>query len=290
MMNPGWLVESASMWGFHGAMMAEAHKPMKEQAVQEYWLRNRVRFDAWNHLMTQLEPWLISTVQSARTSAWKRGSILLEEILMSEPLARVCTAVATQLEGRLVDCDSRAILHNVFNNHLEVRKRSLQWILAGVDSGVDEAQRLNRLRCYLEHWTDMLIGFFSSSETRLEYAFSAERATEFADEYSHRALGNASETVWSLLLAGNRNWIRKHGSTEMLFPELSRDVICAALGMVHPVWFDSLGLLPSRAAQKMTHSLNHVDRTLESLVDGSWEMLSSVQTSVQSKGTTRLPF
>lgn len=236
--------------------------------------------------MTQLEPWLTSTAPSARASAWKRGSVLIEEILLSEPLARVCTAVATHLEESLVDCDSRAILHNVFSNHLEVRKRSLTWILEGVDAGVEDAQRLNRMRCYLEHWNDMLIGFFAAPETRDQYAFNANRAQEFSEEYGHRVLGNSSETVWCLLLAGNRNWIRKHGTAEMLFPDLSRDVICAALGMVHPVWFDSLGLLPSRAAQKVTHSINYVDRTLESLVDGSWEMLSAVQ----SKTSSRLPF
>jgi hypothetical protein len=72
----------------------------------------------------------------------------------------------------------------------------------------------------------------------------------------------------------------------MLYPKLSHDVIGAALGMVHPVWFDSLGLLPSRAAQKISHSLNYVDRTVESLVDGSWEMLSTIQ----SKSASRLPF
>jgi hypothetical protein len=286
MMNPGWLVESASLWGFHGAMMAEAHEPLRTEAVQEYWLRNRVRFDAWSDRLTQLTPWLTFQVPSTRQSAWKEASTLIEEILMSEPLARVCTAVATELETRHVDCDSRAILHNVLSNHLELRKRSLACILEGIETGAEEAQRLNRLRSYLEHWTDLLLGFFAPDETCDSYAFCPERAGDFANEYGHRCLGAESETVWSLLLAGNRNWIRKHGATEMLYPALSQDVIGAALGMVHPVWFDSLGLLPSRAAQKISHSLNYVDRTVESLVDGSWEMLSTIQ----SKSVSRLPF
>lgn len=284
-MNPGWLVESASLWGFHGAMIAEAQQPLRTEAVHEYWLRNRVRFDTWNHLMTQLDPWLASPLQSTRATAWKRGEVLIEEILMSEPLCRVCTAVATHLEERSVDGDSRAILHNVFGNHLDIRKRALRWILEGVDAGVNEAHRLNRVRSYLEHWTDMLLGFFAGKETCKSYAFDSERVADFADEYSHRALGDASETVWSLLLAGNRNWIRKHSSSEMLYPELSREVIGAALGMVHPVWFDALGLLPSRAAQKLTQGLHYVDRTVESLVDGSWTLHSSIQ----SKHPGRLP-
>lgn len=277
MMNPGWLVESASLWGFHGAMLAQAQHPLKTEAVHEYWLRNRLRADAWSQCMTELEPWLSSPFHSHRASAWKRASVLVEEILMAEPLVRICAAVATQWEERFVDCDSRAILHNVFNNQLDLRKRSLQWILQGVDGGAEEAHRLNRLRSYLEHWNDLLLGFFATKSAYDSYAFCPERVTDFADEYSHLALGDASETVWSLLLAGNRNWIRKHGSGELLFPELNRNVISAALGMVHPTWFDSLGLLPSRAAQKVDQCLQYVDRTVESLVDGSWETYSLIR-------------
>jgi hypothetical protein len=260
-------------------MMAETREPLQNAAVQEYWLRNRVRFDAWNECFARITPWLESPHSSRRAIAWKRAGELMEEVLMAEPLARVSAAVAMQLEDRQVDDDSHAILHNVYSTHLDLRKRSLKWILEGIDSGVAEANQLNRLRSYLEHWSDMLLGFFAGPDACERYAFCNERVAEFAEEYGHRRLGDASETVWSLLLAGNRNWIRKHVSSEVLNPTLSRDVIQAALGMVHPTWFDSLGLLPSRAAQKVAHGLHLVDRTMESLIDGSWEKNSWIQTN-----------
>jgi hypothetical protein len=275
-MNPGWLVESASLWGFHGAMMARVDQPLRTQAVHEYWLRNRVRFDTWNQLLKEFEPWIGASLPASRSAGWKYAELLFEEILMSEPLARVCAAVATSLEERSVDGDSRSILHNVLNNQLDIRKRSLRWLLEGIDTGVAEAQRLNRLRGYLEHWTDMLLGFFAGPETRDAYAFCPERASDFAREYSYRNLGDRSESVWTLLIAGNRQWIAKHTAGEFIHPDLSRDVIQAALAMVHPVWFDSLGLLPSRAAQRLASGLHSVDRTIESLVDGSWDLQSSV--------------
>jgi hypothetical protein len=202
----------------------------------------------------------------------------MEEVLMAEPLVRISSAVAMRLEDRLVDSDSYAILHNVYTTHLDLRKRTLSWILEGTELGIAEAQQLNRLRSYLEHWSDMLLGFFAGPDACERYAFCIDRVADFAEEYGHRSLGDASETVWSLLLAGNRNWIRKHVSSEMLHPTLSRDVIQAALGMVHPTWFDSLGLLPSRAAQKVTYGLHLVDRTMESLIDGSWDKNSWIQT------------
>jgi hypothetical protein len=258
-------------------MMAETRDPLQAEAVHEYWLRNRVRFDTWNEKFAQVIPALESPLNSQRLAAWKRAGELMTEILMAEPLARISSSIAMRLEDRLVDGDSHAILHSVYTTHLDLRKRSLKWILEGIDAGVSEAHELNRLRSYLEHWSDMLLGFFAGPEACERYAFCNQRVAEFSEEYGHRSLGDASETVWSLLLAGNRHWIRKHVSVEIQHPSLSRDVIQAALGMVHPTWFDSLGLLPSRAAQKVTHGLHLVDRTLESLVDGSWIKHSWIQ-------------
>jgi len=264
-MNPSWLVESANLWGFHGAMLADAKQPMQESAVLEYWVRNRVRFDAWNATM--------------RDQAWGSAEIVIREILLAEPLSRVCAAIAMRLEDRHVDADSRAVLHNVFTSHQDLRQRGLRWMLEGIDAGNEAAQHLNRLRSYLEHWTDMLLGFFADPASAEEYAFCSERVAEFSDEYSYRRLGDSAETVWILLLAGNRKWLNTHCPAEMCHPQLSQGVCQAALGMVHPLWFDSLGLLPSKAAQSIHHGLNFVDRTLESLVDGTWVRSSQVQAS-----------
>ncbi len=284
-MNPGWLVESASLWGYHGAMLAETRQALRIESVQAYWVSNRVRFDAWNAMMTRLKPFLSSTNTSLRTQAWSQTGQLVEEVLMSEPLSRICVAVAARLEDRHVDEDSRAILHNIFASHQDIRKRCLQWTLEGIDAGIETASRANRVRAYLEHWTDLLLGFFSDPYSANEYAFSPERVDEFAEDYNYRRLGDASETVWTLLLAGNRKWLSTHGATQVPHPELGRDVCQAALGMVHPAWFDSLGLLPSKAAQSIAQSLHMVDRTLESLVDGSWLKKSHVQTDRSGRFT-----
>lgn len=278
-MNSGWLIESAGLWAFHGAMMTQTDAPLPIDAVHAYWLRNRTRFNAWNGLLTKLKDRLDSPLASRRAFAWHHAGTLIEEILLSEPLTRICAAVAMRLEERLVDEDSRAILHNVFTTHLEIRNRALRWILEGIDAGVSKAQHLNRIRAYLENWTDLLIGFFAVPDSSAEYAFCEERVRDFSEEYGHRSLGDVSETVWTLLLAGNRTWISTHCTSHVLFPAMGREIVQAALGMVHPAWFDSLGVLPSKAAHSLTHGLQFVDQTLESLNDGSWMMKSQITSS-----------
>jgi len=258
-------------------MLVGSQHPLRVEAVQEYWLRNRVRMNAWNGMLTELALRISSPSGTRRAFGWQKMGSLIEEILLAEPLSRICVAVAKRLEDREIDADSCAIMHNVFSAHQEVRQRCLRWTLEGIDQGEASAHRLNRIRSYLEHWTDMLIGFFGDARTADEYAFSPDRVAEFAEDYSYRSLGDAAPTVWSLLLAGNRKWVSTHCSTETVFPKLSRDVCQAALGMVHPAWFDSLGLLPSRTAQHINHGLNSLDKTLESLMDGSWLEKSTLQ-------------
>jgi hypothetical protein len=280
-MEPGWLVESASLWGYHGAMLADSRQAFHPEAVNAYWLCNRTRFDAWTARLTQLKARMRSDIATRRAGAWSKAETLIEEVLMSEPLCRVCVAVATRLEHRQIDSDSRAILHNVFRSHQETRQRCLQWILDGLERGNESAERLNRIRAYLENWTDMLLGFFSDTRAAEEYCFSTSRVAEFSEEYGYRSLGSASSTVWSLLLAGNRKWLNNHCSMRSVFPKLGKRVCQAALGMVHPLWFDSLGLLPSKTSQSIAHSLNFVDRTVDSLVDGSWQLGSHILTNTR---------
>ncbi len=281
-MQPTWLVESAGLWGFHGRMISNARQPFAVEAVHEYWLSNKCRFDAWNSLLTNLSPRLRSSNTARRTIAWSKLSSLVQEILLAEPLSRMCVSVALHLEERGIDTDARPVLHNVFQAHQEVRQRALGWILEGVENGEEAATQLNRLRSYLEHWTDMLLGFFATSSSVVEYAFSADRVSEFAEEYGLNHLGGAADTVWTLLLTGNRKWIATHCNTKFVFPKLNQRVCHSALAMVNQAWFDSLGVLPRRATSSINNNMDFVDRAVGSLVDGSWLQLSTIGSAAPS--------
>lgn len=287
-MHSGWLVETASLWGYHGSTLVCQRESLCCEAVNEYWIRNRVRLDGWNSLLTRYRVQTLSLSMARRIRAWEKLRSLIEEILLSEPLARVCVAVAAQLEERQVDGDSRAILHNVFTAHCEVRNRCLKIILAGVDRGIAEAAELNRLRHYLEHWTDLLLGYFANSSFSAVYAFSSARMQEFSDDFSQPRLGSQSQMVWSLQLASCRNWLNQHCSHSPISPRMNHRICEAAMGMIHSQAFDSVGCMRSRLIQTIEYGIQHAEETLASLESNSWESMSKVLSAGSIPKPTRL--
>ena len=275
-MHSGWLVEMAGVWGYHGSTLVCERDALPVEAVNEYWLRSRIRFDGWNAILSNLRAQTLSVSAAQRVRAWNRLRGVIEEILLAEPLTRVCVAVAAQLEERQIDLDSRSILHNVLSTHSEIRNRCLTIILEGVERGIEEAEELNRLRHYLEHWTDMLLGYFAHSSSGAQYAFSVTRMEEFADDYSHRMLGHESKWIWSLLQASCREWLNKHCNHAPVSPRMNQRICEAAIGMIHPHLFDSLGCMRTRWIQSIEHGIDHADETVASLENGTWESMSSV--------------
>ena len=286
-MHSGWLVEMAGVWGYHGSTLVCDRNALPVEAVNEYWLRSRIRFDGWNAMLSNLRAQTLSMSIARRARAWNRLRSVIEEILLAEPLTRVCVAVAAQLEERQIDSDSRSILHNVLTTHSEVRNRCLSIILEGVERGIEEAEELNRLRHYLEHWTDMLLGYFAHSSSGSQYSFSVTRMEEFADDYSHRMLGNESRLIWSLLQASCREWLNKHCNHAPVSPRMNQRICEAAIGMIHPHLFDSLGCMRTRLIQSIEHGIDHADETVAGLENGTWESMSSVLTPPQKSPAIR---
>jgi hypothetical protein len=286
-MHSGWLVEMAGVWGYHGATLVCERDALPAEAVNEYWLRSRIRFDGWNAMLSNLSAQTLSMSVGRRVLAWHKLRGVIEEVLLAEPLTRVCVAVAAQLEERQVDSDSRSILHNVLTTHCDVRNRCLRIILEGVERGIEEAEELNRLRHYLEHWTDMLLGYFAHSSSGAQYAFSISRMEEFADDYSQRMLGEESRVVWSLLQASCRAWLDEHCNHLPVSPRMNQRICEAAIGMIHPHLFDSLGCMRTRLIQSIEHGIDHADETVARLENGTWESMSTVHSKNQKSPALR---
>jgi len=275
-MHSGWLVEMAGLWGYHGSTLVCERAALPVEAVNEYWLRSRLRFDGWAAMLSNHRAQTSSLSIARRVRGWQKLRSVIEEILLAEPLTRVCVAVAALLEERQVDCDSRAILHNVLTTHGEVRNRCLKIILEGVERGIAEADELNRLRHYLEHWTDLLLGYFANSTLGAQYSFSESRMERFAEDYSERMLGSQSKVVWSLLQSSCRAWLNEHCNRPPVSPRMNQRICEAAIGMIHPHLFDSLGCMRSRLIQSIEHGIDHADETVASIQNDTWESMSHV--------------
>jgi hypothetical protein len=287
-MNSSWLVEIASIWAFHASTRVEEDCSFPTEAVHEYWLKNRVRMDGWNAMITAHSRRLNSPSIAQRSRGWHKLKRVVEEVLLAEPLARVCVSIAARLESRQIDHDSRAILHNVYIAHQEVRNRCLRLIADGLERGNCEAEELNALRSYLEHWTDMLLGYFVNSEEAEEYAHSPRRVAEFASDYCERSLGDQSQVIWSLLIASCRAWLNKHVAHDPISPRINQQISETAMGMLHPDLFDSMGLLRTHLIKRIERGLEQAGETLKRLDDGTWETMSNVvRSSASQKSSVR---
>lgn len=288
-MHSSWLVEIASVWAYHASARVEEDLPFPREAVHAFWVQNRTRFSSWNALLTAQQRRMESLSMGSRIQAWQKLKSLLEEILLAEPLSRVSVAIAARLESRRIDDDTRAILHNVYTTHQEVRHRCLKIISQGILSGNPEADELNSLRHYLEHWTDLLLGYFANHAEAIQYSHNPTRVAEFSEEYSDRMLGEQSKLVWSLLIASCRAWLNKHIAHRPVSPRVNQLISEAALGMIHPNLFDSMGLMRSHLVHRIEKGLDQAGETIQRLEDGSWEKMSSVVVSPSKPTNRRLP-
>lgn len=288
-MHSSWLVEIASVWAYHASARVEEDLPFPAEAVHEYWVQNRTRFNGWNAMLTAHQRRMESLSMGSRIQAWQKLKSLIEEILLAEPLARVSVAIATRLESRRIDDDTRSILHNVYGTHQEVRNRCLKIISQGIANGNPEADELNSLRHYLEHWTDLLLGYFANHSEATQYSHNPSRVAEFSEEYSDRMLGDQSKLVWSLLIASCRAWLNKHVEHRPVSPRLNQLISEAALGMIHPNLFDSMGLMRSHLLHRIEKGLDQAGETIQRLEDGTWEKMSSIVASPIKTSGNRLP-
>jgi hypothetical protein len=289
-MNSSWLVEIASMWAYHASARVEENCPFPREAVHEYWLQNRLRFDSWNTMLSSHERAIHSESIAKRVRGWQKLRRVIEEVLLSEPLTRVTAAIATRLESRQIDHDSRAILHNVFSTHQEVRNRCLRSIAQGIQRGIGEADELNSLRHYLEHWTDMLLGYFSNKDHAIPYAHCMDRVDEFSSDYGERKLGDQSQIIWTLLIASCREWLNKHVNHEPVSPRSNHQISQCSLGMIHPDLFDSMGLMRSHLVQRIEKGLEQAGETIRKVTEGTCDTMSSILTQPTERASSRIHF
>ena len=129
----------------------------------------------------------------------------------------------------------------------------------------------------------MLLGYFSGLNEAEQYAHSIERVAEFSEEYSERSLGDQSKMIWSLLIASCRAWLNKHVEHNPVSPRLNQQISEAALGMIHPDLFDSMGFMRSHLVQRIERGLEHASETVRKLENGRWEAMSSIVVSQPKK-------
>jgi hypothetical protein len=148
--------------------------------IENYWAASKCRFDRWGRTLKQLGDGDRQAFEAG--GATVRG--LIEEILGSEVLTRVWTAVVAAFDRKRGTQDNDIVVRSVYIGHLEMRHRVLKLLCEGTSLPWRDAVDMNRLRRRTELWTDMLLAPLSARGEAREFAFEPDRLRQFADDLS----------------------------------------------------------------------------------------------------------
>jgi hypothetical protein len=258
------LVELAAIVALHGPTLiaAESHRTL--DGIDQYWVAAKCRFDRWAVSLGRLKR---GEPLSARDSHVTIRS-LIEEILGSEVLDRVWTAVVAAFDRRRNGQDHEIVARSVHIGHLEMRRRALQLLLTGPGVTADDAVELNRLRRRAEQWTDLLLASLTRVAVVHEFAFEPHRLRTYSPEAQagspYDAEGNAAA---ALALTSVRSVARQALSAAAPNVDLNACVGGAVLRAFPPQVFDSFGLFQSPWALRLAQTTDDI----QLLVDAMFE-------------------
>ena len=133
------LVELAALVAVHSPVLIHGAGRVPRASIEEYWIASRCRLDRWTRLLRRLAD-AGTQVPLPAPLHWTRVRPVVEEILASELLTRLWTAASAAYDRRRDDEQLAPVARNVFQGHLEARRRLLQLIADG--RAIDILQRL----------------------------------------------------------------------------------------------------------------------------------------------------
>jgi hypothetical protein len=257
------LIELAGLATSHAPALLECGGVISAAALEQYWSSSKCRQDRWSRALRQFQ----SPGDPGRppSLAWSSLRDVLEEIILSELLTRVWTAVLTAYDRRQATRDAEPIARSVLLGHLEARHRTLALLVAAHGVPTEEAVRLNRLRHRIERWTDMLLAHLQPCCDVGDFTFDPSRADDFAGSLSRSRHSGTAASAWALTLAslyGAFHDTSACSPNDDLNARIGQSVLASFPGEM----FDGLGLARTVWLTRITNAASDAEGMIEALL------------------------
>ncbi|QDU31825.1 hypothetical protein ETAA8_69850 [Anatilimnocola aggregata] len=253
-MNLGDLLEIGAVAATHAPVFIECRAWIPHGAIEQYWSASKSRQERWYRLFRGSTSGVRSTT---------RLSEVVYEVLASELLTRVFTAMCAGHDRASGHVELEPIAHSILLGHLEARNCALQWMVTGEGIDLKRAVDCNRFRRRIERWTDMLLGRMAAYCDPTPLAFEPERAIDFSEDFDCSQSSN--EFAWSLALAATRASFQT--LTQPTFhADLNREVASSVLGCLGTDVFDSLGLGRSLWLERLSRTASDTQGMIDQLI------------------------
>jgi hypothetical protein len=238
---------------------------ISESALEQYWVSAKCRLDRWGRALKEYST-EIQAFGAPRAALWQSAQPLLEEILTSEVLTRIWTAVGCCLDHKHHASDIGPIARSIYVGHLEARNRVLNLMLHGQGFGIEAAVLLNRLRHRIERWIDMLLGYVQTAGDAQEFSFDPGRMLDFADDIQHEQLSPGGQLAWQMVLASLRCNFRAGLASQLPNDDLNQRIAAAVLSTFDTDAFDSSGVFKSLWLVRMSNAASDTQGLIDTLI------------------------
>ena len=263
------LVEVAGLVAYQAPTFVVGATAPHLPQLEQYWAAAKGRYESWQRALRAVA----APDGDSPPDAWIEIRAALDEILTSELLTRVWTAVLVSGERRGQQSGERGvaepIARNVFDTHLEARSRVLQLLVGSGALAASQVRGLDRLRRRVERWSDVLVGSLWSLGDVGEFAVDAQRAGEFAAALAERRADRGGQHAWRLMLVSLRNAFQTGLSPIAANGEANARIAASVLGSFPGELFDSTGLFKSLWMMRLSATASDAQGLVSQLLEPS---------------------
>jgi len=260
------LIELAALVSVHGPVLVRASGQIPEKSIEQYWTASKSRLNRWGRTLKSLSSEVADRGRRPGPSEWPRLRGVLEEIITSEVLTRVWTAVMYAYDRHRGTDQVEPIARSVLIGHLEARHRVLTLLVRGPRIDAAQAVKLNRLRRRTERWTDLLVGYLIGLDDVGQFAIDPDRARDFADDLCYRSRLRGGRFAWPLLLASLRAAFGHGLAPASPNGDLNERIAVSVLSSFQPELFDATGLLRSAWLLRVAGVANDAQGMIDELL------------------------
>ena len=200
------------------------------------------------------------------------AAAVVEEILVSEILTRVLAALTSAYDDRHALAESAPIGRNIFDGHLDARRRALALVASPAHRGSIHAKSIVGLHRQSDRWTDLLLAYLTPLAKVEQFAASPARVRDFEYDARHHLLSAMSgKMAGTMILAGMNSSLERLSPDRSPNTDLNLELASAVMSSFPPATFDSFGLLRSNRMERLQTSPGETD----AMIDEWWQAAPS---------------
>lgn len=235
-MNAVHSAELAAQLALYGSQLIRQPSLLNDFALAEYWEASRDRQSSWWRAVNEWRRGL-ETYQDA-IDQWPAIKPVIDEMLVSELLTRVWTALADLHDHVRREPTFQPIARNILVAHVDVRNRIWSLLLEELELPTDLLKEVALQRRRVERWTDLLLAHLPNPDVVATWAVDAERMSDFRDDLvdEQRALPGtaAAELLIGSIQSALQNMPSAEADSRAANPELNGRIVTALMSALEP--------------------------------------------------------